>query len=96
MHDMPRKLTLMESYLVRPITYMYRLTLVYRVGFSLGWPSKNSSPPPPHISNGASLTPERLNDVTVFFCQSKTWQCYHGLRTKKLQHNSSTTTMQTA
>ena len=23
-------------------------------------------PPPPHISNGSSLTPERLNYVTVF------------------------------
>ena len=27
MHDMPRKLTLLESYLVRPITYMYNTCL---------------------------------------------------------------------
>ena len=29
-------------------------------------PTKTLAPPPPHISNGASLTPERLNYVTVF------------------------------
>ena len=28
--------------------------------------NKISTPPPPHISNGVSLTPERLNYVTVF------------------------------
>ena len=29
-------------------------------------PTKTLAPPPPHISNGVSLTPERLNYVTVF------------------------------
>ena len=74
--------------------YIYRLTLVYRVGFSLGWPNINSSPPPPpHISNGASLTPERLNDVTA---RPGSVTMEVATKTKKLQLNSSTTTMQTA
>ena len=42
MHDMPQKLTLMESYLVRPITYMY--IHVYNTCFNSN-PANTRHPP---------------------------------------------------
>ena len=42
--------------------------------------NKNCRPPPPHISNGASLTPEMLNYVTVFSVKAVLpWKCQLGL-----------------
>ena len=48
-----------------------RTLIAKNILFSYGGKKKSLTPtktlgPPPHVSNGASLSPERLNDVTVF------------------------------